>query len=469
MITLLKIAFRSIFRNTRRSLMSTLTIAIGTLATLLFGSFTLYVTLGLQTGTVQRLGHLEVFHQGYFDFGTGNPAAWGIADYPHVMALISEDPVLKPLIKVISPIQNLAGIAGNFESDRSRTFLGVGFLPSGRDKLKEWDEYGTGAPGLKLSGMTDDDLSRGTIGSGLARVLGLCETLRMDNCPKPMSEEKAVLPGQAALPDNIAALAVAETSPQGKDQNGPQLPRIDLLAATSGGAPNVVSLNIGKVDYQGVKEYDDTYVGMHIALAQQLVYGRGEKKITGIIVQLWRTEDMELARARLDEIFRQNALALESRDFAQRFPFYTQSIGMFRTIFGFIAIIIGVVVLFTVSNAMGMSVVERTDEIGTVRAMGVRRSGIRAQFIIEGALLGILGASLGVILALLVVFGVNQWGITWMPPSSPQPVPLQLYLFRAWDMVIEVWVALVLAAILAALVPANRAARLPVVDALRHV
>jgi putative ABC transport system permease protein len=48
-------------------------------------------------------------------------------------------------------------------------------------------------------------------------------------------------------------------------------------------------------------------------------------------------------------------------------------------------------VLFTVTNAMGMSVVERTGEIGTSRAMGVRRHGIRKQFLAEGGLLGVMG------------------------------------------------------------------------------
>ena len=40
----------------------------------------------------------------------------------------------------------------------------------------------------------------------------------------------------------------------------------------------------------------------------------------------------------------------------------------------------GVIVLFAVVNTMTMNVMERTNEIGTIRAMGVRRSGIRLQF-----------------------------------------------------------------------------------------
>ncbi|MFX8354967.1 FtsX-like permease family protein, partial [Acinetobacter baumannii] len=69
---------------------------------------------------------------------------------------------------------------------------------------------------------------------------------------------------------------------------------------------------------------------------------------------------------------------------------------MFGTIFGFIAVIMGVIVLFTIANTMSMSVMERINEIGTLRALGQRRSGVRRQFLAEGFLLGLFGATLGV-------------------------------------------------------------------------
>ena len=69
---------------------------------------------------------------------------------------------------------------------------------------------------------------------------------------------------------------------------------------------------------------------------------------------------------------------------------------MFDTIFGFMFVLIGGIVMFTVSNTMNTTVVERTIEIGTLRAIGVRRAGIRALFVTEGALLGVCGALLGV-------------------------------------------------------------------------
>ena len=77
-----KIAFRNILRNRRRSVMTGSAIAVGALALLLFGGFISYIFTGLETGLVQRIGHLTVFRSGYFEFGAGNPAAYGIDEIP---------------------------------------------------------------------------------------------------------------------------------------------------------------------------------------------------------------------------------------------------------------------------------------------------------------------------------------------------------------------------------------------------
>jgi putative ABC transport system permease protein len=128
-----------------------------------------------------------------------------------------------------------------------------------------------------------------------------------------------------------------------------------------------------------------------------------------------------------------------------------------------------VIVLFAVVNTMTMNVMERTNEIGTIRAMGVRRRGIRWQFILEGALIGAAGATIGAGLAVLIAAAVNGIGLDWVPPGNSNPVPLHLYVFGRPVLAVGAWLGLVLIATLAALIPANRAARLPVVDALRHV
>ena len=101
---------------------------------------------------------------------------------------------------------------------------------------------------------------------------------------------------------------------------------------------------------------------------------------------------------------------------------------MFAAIFGFISVLIGAIVLFTVTNTMSMAVVERTAEIGTLRAIGLRRSGIRTMFVSEGVMLGCFGAVLGIGAALAMAWVINQLGLTWTPPGRIEPVPLAVRL-----------------------------------------
>ncbi len=465
----LKIAFRNILRNRRRSTMTLLAIAVGAIGIVLFGEFVRFVTAGLETNAVDKVGHLTVFRTGYFAFGAGNPAEFGIDDYPGVVRLIRDDPALAPRLNVVTPIVSLAGIAGNFDLDASKTFLGTGVVPSERDRLSRWDEHGVNRRRrMPDAGLRDDDEARGVVGVGLARVLGLCDRLKIGDCPaRPVAPRAngAMLDG-ATLDGDLAGLVQADRAPTATATGAP---RLDLLAATAGGAPNVVSLFVDRAEPQGVRELDDNFVAMHIALAQKLVYGRMPPKATGIVVQLRHTADLAMARARLRALFAEHHLDLEIRDFAELQPFYKQAVGMFGAIFLFIALIMGVIVLFTVVNTMGMSVMERTTEIGSARAMGVRRAGIRRLFVVEGAILGAIGATAGAALAQAIANLVNHAGMTWTPPGQAAPIPLEILTAGSAGLIVRVWLALVVAATLAALIPANRGARLPVVDALRHV
>jgi putative ABC transport system permease protein len=142
---------------------------------------------------------------------------------------------------------------------------------------------------------------------------------------------------------------------------------------------------------------------------------------------------------------------------------------MFDTIFGFVFLLIGGIVLFTVSNTMNTTVVERTVEIGTLRAIGLRRSGILRLFVLEGALLGLVGAIMGVLLALTLAAIINFLALPWLPPASVAPMPFTVAVWGENSMIAGTTVGLIVIATLSAWWPAYRAARLDVVEALRHV
>ncbi|MBF0565845.1 MAG: ABC transporter permease [Nitrospirae bacterium] len=469
------IAIRNVSRNKRRSAMTILAITISTAAIIIFGGFIQAIVYGMQTEMAQGSGHLQVYKRGFFDYGSGNPSLYSIDRYEEVMKLIGEDPSIKDKITVIAPMVKMYGIAGNYAKDASKTFFGIGVVPSLTRKMAKWNDYG-----MKLydtdhpSPMKDDNPGGAVIGEGLARMLFLCDELKIKGCPKglpngPSTGKPAEKPNRdfSFLPE----LSETDKSLKGHDgaATGETGPKLDLLAATASGAPNVVSIGVLKAINQGFKELDDNYVEMHLSTAQRLVYGRGSGRATGIIIQLAHTGDLPGVKSRLYELFSDHKLDLEVKDCYQLNPFNVQAISMFDSIFTFISVIMGVIVLFTIVNTMTMSVMERVNEIGTIRALGLRRAGVLRLFLMEGMALGVIGATFGTLLACLVGYAVNSFGLTWVPPGNSEPVYLIVLPFVNPLLIPVTLAAMVAVSALSALVPARRASRMAVVDALRHV
>jgi putative ABC transport system permease protein len=272
------------------------------------------------------------------------------------------------------------------------------------------------------------------------------------------------------LADDIAALAGAATTRAG-GKSAQKHPRIEILATNARGAPNVAAIKVLSAEYQGIKELDDIHVGLHLSQAQKLIFGSAPPQATAIALQLKHTSQIAQARQRIDELLKSTFKGepLSVLDYETLNPYYGQARSMFAAIFGFIAVLIGAIVLFTVSNTMSMAVVERTTEIGTLRAIGLRRNGIRAMFIMEGAVLGCIGAILGILAALMVAWVINGIGMTWLPPGRIEPIPLAVRVASEHTMLVCSAVMLVLVAAISAMLPATRAARMNIVDALRHV
>ncbi len=459
----LAIALRNLLRNRRRSLTTLLAMTIGLSSILIFGGYARNSIYMLQTGYVQAYGHLQIQHSNYFVYGAGNPAAYGIADYQRIIDAVHNDPVLAPMLTVVTPKLQLGGIAGNFEAGVSKSVFAFGIVVDLQNQMREWDDYGsaTYAPRYALTGTGLDAV---VIGTGVARLLQLCGPLKVDNCPEVPERSGG---SNAAAPADITALSALEAT----QTTHASATGIEMLAASVRGAPNVVSLNVVKAENFGYKEFDESFLIMHLPQAQRLIYGNSPPQVTAIQIQLRHTAQMGPARARLAQLLATTFkdAPLEIIDYETLAPIYGQAIQFFDSIFGFIAVLIGVIVLFTVGNTMSMAVVERTTEIGTLRAIGQRRSGIRRLFVCEGLLLGLLGAVLGVLTALLAAFLINHSGMTWTPPGYVYAYPLKVRLWGDVGLIFESAIGLVIVAIISAWWPANRASKLLIVDALRHV
>jgi putative ABC transport system permease protein len=464
MMMTLNLAIRNLLRNRRRSFATLLAMAIGSASILLFGGFSGNINYEMHTRIVQRGGHLQIQHRDFYLYGSGNPSAYGINDYAKILEAIQSDEVLKKILVLATPTLQFGGIAGNYAASVSRTVVGTGFVAEDINRMRSWNDFGLRSK-APVSALAGTPLDTAVVGMGVARVLQLCDALKIDRCPKPEVEQRAK---GAALPDDIAQLSLLETS-VAPDAAGSR--RIEVLVVNSRGAPNVTALNVIRAEDQGIKELDEIALMTHLAKIQQLVYGSTPPKVTSIILQLQHSKQVPMALERLGPILAKFSLGqpLAVMDFRTLNPFFVQTEQMFNTIFGFVFLLIGAIVLFTVSNTMNTAVVERTVEIGTLRAIGLRRAGIRRLFVTEGALLGVCGALLGVVLALVLSYLINQMDIPWVPPSTVEPVPLTILVAGEFRMMIGTTLGLIGIATLSAWWPAYRAAKLDVVDALRHV
>jgi putative ABC transport system permease protein len=466
----LSLAVRNLLRNRRRSVATLAAIAIGGAAILLFGGYTANIRYSMETTHVRTGGHLQIQHKDLQVYGTGNPTAYAVGDFERIMAAIRADEVLGRQVRVVSPSLMFTGIAGNYGASVSRTVYGLGVVAKDGTEMRKWNHYEVPivARPLALDGAPAD---AAVIGVGVARVLKLCGPLKVSDC-LPEAVEAKQAPG-IELPADITALSALESTAQAKKGGVAAVAsprRIELLASSAKGAPNVASLEVVAAEGQGIKELDDIYIGLQLEQAQKLVFGRSSSRVTAVMVQLEHPDQAPGAVKRIREKIAEwgNGQPLAVLDLETLNPFFKQTVTLFDTLFGFVFALIGSIVLFTVGNTMNTAVVERTVEIGTLRAMGLRQQGIRKMFLTEGVLLGVFGAIAAALLALVVAAVVNSLGLKWLPPGSSDHLPIVLRVWGENTRIIFVCAGLIVVATISAWYPAYRAAQLKVVDALRH-
>jgi putative ABC transport system permease protein len=410
----LPLACRNTMRNRRRSLVTLAIAATGTAAALLGGGFALYTYESLAQASARDTGHLVLAAPGQFEGTDSMPLEHGLAG----STAMTRELLAHPRVTRVLPRLQFSGLISN--GDKSEIFLGTGvdarqeFLVKGpfmkleQGSLLEGDGAGTAAgPTQRGSGIV--------LGKGLARVLN-------------------AKPGSA----------------------------LTLMSTTTAGSLNAVDVTVTGIVSSGIADIDKRLAMVDLTTAQELLV---TDKVSYLSVYL---DDLEHSEAVGAAWRMQYAGRLDIRTWLDQAVFYQSVKGLYNRIFGFLGVIVLVIVLFAITNTLSMAVLERTREIGTLRAMGTTPGEVTRLFTLEGLVLGGSGALLGMALAAAVAMALLVLGIQ-MPPPPGRTGGYPLVVVVSPAMYAGAGLAVTLLAALASLLVSRKAAKQSVVEALAHV
>jgi len=209
-------------------------------------------------------------------------------------------------------------------------------------------------------------------------------------------------------------------------------------------------VNIAGIFELGVRELDQRYVYLDLKQTQSLLDLPG-----GVTVIDLTVNDIFAAQDAARRIAALTGLKAESwLDTNAQLVNALRSQSMSTAMISFF---VAVSVAFGIASVLSISVVQRTREIGILRAMGTRQQQMLKVFLVQGAVLGLSGSTLGAVAGYGLVWVFNTFGPKlFYIPVSPTLVPMAMAIATITGTV-------------AAAVPARRAARLDPVVAIRHV
>ena len=217
-----------------------------------------------------------------------------------------------------------------------------------------------------------------------------------------------------------------------------------------GGQGRESVVNVAGIFELGVRELDSRYVYLDMKQAQSLLDLQGAATVIDVTVN-----DIFAAQSVATHIGRLTGLKSESwmETNAQLMnALRSQSLST-----NMISVFVALSVALGIASVLSVSVVQRTREIGILRAMGTTRAQMLRVFLIQGALFGLAGSLVGGVSGWGLVGGFNSFG----PKLFYIPVDPRLLVAAS--------VLAMVTGIVAAAVPARRAARLDPVEAIRHV
>ncbi|MBN1524262.1 MAG: ABC transporter permease [Spirochaetales bacterium] len=408
---LLFIALRNVFRNKRRTILNVIALAIGMIMIIIGIGW----MRGYQTGLFQSMinfetGHLQILNRGYLDEERRLPLDANVNGIHTLGASLQED----DRIEAITPRINFGVVLG--ANGYSRHLIGRAIQPDTEQKvsilhtlIKAGDYFETGS-GVLVS--------------------------------KPLAEKLGISEGSSV---SLTAYTKYST------EENPQ--------------PNLVFTSVVGIFHYGYPAIDDNVIYTDFDTASDLLLM--EDEATKLVIRLKPNADRN---AVMKNIEKKLAGTPEAAYPWERFAeVVVSAVNADGSTFALFLLVIYLLIILGVRNAMSMSVQDRTREIGTLRAIGMKRRTISALFLAESVWISLIAAVFGLIVGGVLALFLQYVGFNmgdYLPEEIPIPFGEKFTAdFRWFDFVFAVVFGAV-TALLAGLAPARRAAKIVIARAM---
>lgn len=400
---LIKLSWRNVFRNRRRSLYALATIAVGAMGLFVFMGFNRGLMNQYRANTIRaRWGYGQLYLRGYRGKAHARPRERWIEAPGQVMEVLRALPGVVDAFPRVSINAMLVvdgqGVAGQGEGvdgvAESRFFDQLNYVEGGdfRDRPN----------GIVL-------------GQGLAEGLGV-----------HVGRQIQVVAQDGRLETRSARLAVTG------------------------------------VFHTGSQEFDSRAFRLALPVAQRLL---GTDRVETISVALSGLDAWPaFARAAETRLPKLEAIPFDELDKV----YYRHAVDWLDAQFDFIRGIILLVVFLGIFNVISMSVMERTAEMGTLRANGVSRFEIALGHVLEAAILSVMGGALGLLAGWALSAGPLGSGIP-MPPAPGITRSFRILIELSFRDALHVLSLCAVTSVAGCCPPVWRATRIPIAEALRHV
>lgn len=401
----IKIAIRNAFRNRRRSTLNVFMIASAVASLIVYEGFTHNMVEGLRETTIEtQTGHLQIAAKTYWEKKKLKPKDNLIANYSKILNELKSDPRVK---YVAGRLEFFGLLSFNDESMSARVITVDPEKESSRNKYFHFRK------GKELSSKRPYQVA---VGSGLAKKL------------------------------NIST---------GKS--------VTVLTHTYDNIVNAMDFTVAGIFQTDIAEFDDNTILMPLKTAQSLL---DTKAVEQIVVGLHSSWDTKAVINSLEPKLSSVAPNTGIKTWFQLATLYKQ-VSMFNQVQNLIMqMILMTLVMLSIANTVGMSIMERTGEIGTLRALGEQRKSVIIQFVFEGFILGLFGATLGTLLGLGFATLFNSMNVPVLFPGASSPIFIKIAILL--PAILKASASGVVITVLAAVLPSYRATKLNIVTALRY-